>query len=78
MSMLGQPPSIDDPPGATGSLSRAGRPAEDTLSSDDSITFAVKAVERACGDRLGDEDPISLILEETLDDKDGMLMNGMR
>ncbi|RPD65120.1 hypothetical protein L227DRAFT_607705 [Lentinus tigrinus ALCF2SS1-6] len=76
MSMLGQPPSVvDDLPRAADSPSRTDRPVDDGLSSDDSITFAMKVVERACDDRLGDQNPIALILEERLDEKDGMLMN---
>ena len=77
VSMLGQPPTVvDDPPRAAESRICTAMIADDTLNSDDSITCAVKAVELACGDRLGDEDPISLILEERLDEKDGLLMDG--
>ncbi|KAI1793183.1 hypothetical protein LXA43DRAFT_886164 [Ganoderma leucocontextum] len=43
--------------------------------SDDSITFAAKIVERACGGFLGDDDPYSLILGEKIDEKDEHLMN---
>ncbi|KAI0639961.1 hypothetical protein C8Q77DRAFT_1045891 [Trametes polyzona] len=42
---------------------------------EDSITFAVTAVERACGDRIGNEDPTLFILQEKLDEKDSMLMD---
>ncbi|KAL1951153.1 hypothetical protein VTO73DRAFT_302 [Trametes versicolor] len=54
----------------------AGSSSDDTHpSSDDSIAFAVKTVERACGDRVGSEDPRHFILLEKLDEKDGMLMD---
>ncbi|KAI0778730.1 hypothetical protein BD413DRAFT_465182 [Trametes elegans] len=43
--------------------------------SDDSIGFAVKTVERACGDRLGSEDPTCIVLQEKLEEKDSMLMD---
>ncbi|KAH9897857.1 hypothetical protein C8Q73DRAFT_641038 [Cubamyces lactineus] len=44
-------------------------------SSDDSITFAVKTIERACGDFVKNEDPADLILAEKLEEKEGMLMD---
>ncbi|TFK80491.1 hypothetical protein K466DRAFT_636921 [Polyporus arcularius HHB13444] len=56
-----------------GSRSHPKLPGQDT--DDDFIMSAVQAVERACGDRVGDEDPINLILEEKLDEKDGLLMD---
>lgn len=71
MSLLGQPSVLDVPEVVAGSLGDDTNP-----SSDDSIAFAVKTVERACGDRVGSEDPRHYILLEKLDDKDGMLMDG--
>ncbi len=76
MSMVGQPSDADDTSRAAGNHTRIAQPADDPLSSDDFIMSAVQAVERACGDRVGDEDPINLILEEKLDEKDGLLMDG--
>ena len=75
--MLGQPPSAVDDTSALG-LSRmmCGHQVNGEASSDDSITFATKAIERACGDTIKEEDPISLILEEKLDERDSMLMDG--
>ena len=66
-SMLGQPPSVPDMP----------HPFDDDHpSSDDSITLAVKTIERACGDLVKNEDPAHLILSERLEEKEGMLMDG--
>lgn len=45
-------------------------------SSDDSIAFAIKTIEHTCGDGLNNEDPAHFILQEKLDEKDGMLMDG--
>ncbi|OJT04460.1 hypothetical protein TRAPUB_4730 [Trametes pubescens] len=70
LSLLGQPSVLDVPEITAGSSDDDAHP-----SSDDSITFAIKAVERACGDRVGSEDPRHFILMEKLDEKDGMLMD---
>ncbi|KAI0363531.1 hypothetical protein BV20DRAFT_1007236 [Pilatotrama ljubarskyi] len=72
MSILGQPPTALDV-----SHSIVARPGPDeNPSSDDSVTFAVKTVERACGNRIDSDDPGDLILREKLDEKDGLLMDG--
>lgn len=66
-SLLGQPPSVPD----------VSQPSDVNIpSSDDSITFAVKTIERACGDLVKNEDPADLILAEKLEEKEGMLMDG--
>ncbi|KAI0361024.1 hypothetical protein OH77DRAFT_1585206 [Trametes cingulata] len=71
MSMLGQPPTEHD-----ASHSIIGLPVTDeNPSSDDSIAFAVKTVEHACGDRIDGDDPVEFILKEKLDEKDGLLMD---
>ncbi|KAI0652408.1 hypothetical protein C8Q79DRAFT_937519 [Trametes meyenii] len=71
ISMLGQPPTVPDASGnqVVGSDNNGER------SSDDSITFAVKAIERVCGDCVGRGDPATLALQEKLDEGDGMLMD---
>ncbi|KAI8995275.1 hypothetical protein BD414DRAFT_410707 [Trametes punicea] len=54
---------------------RHKRPLPVQESSDDSIGFAIKTVERACGDNVSSEDPACLILQEKLEEKDGLLMD---
>lgn len=75
MSMLGQPPTAFDAPSVIG-LSRSGKRG-DIPSSDDTVVFAIKAIEDACGVKLEDDNPNSFVLEEKLDEKDTMLMDGM-
>ncbi|KAI0673682.1 hypothetical protein C8Q78DRAFT_1018447 [Trametes maxima] len=72
MSILGQPPTVTDSPTA-----QIVRSAEDSeQSSDDSIAFAVQAIERVCGGRcLGSEDQAVLVLQESLNEKEGMFMD---
>ncbi|KAI0334386.1 hypothetical protein GY45DRAFT_1367576 [Cubamyces sp. BRFM 1775] len=65
-SMLGQPPSVPD----------VLQPLDiENPSSDDSIIFAVKTIERACGELVKNEDPAALILGERLEEREGMLMD---
>ncbi|KAI9068681.1 hypothetical protein FKP32DRAFT_1641905 [Trametes sanguinea] len=67
-SVLGHPPSIL--PDIIPQLNDASGP-----NSDDTITYAVRTVELACGNLLGSEDLAHLILSEKLDEKDGLLMD---
>ncbi|KAI0828957.1 hypothetical protein BC628DRAFT_1182504 [Trametes gibbosa] len=67
LSMLGQAPTVLDVPVTVSDIALP--------SSDDTIAFAVKTIERSCGDGLGSEDPANLILKEKLDEKDSMLMD---
>ncbi|KAI0800724.1 hypothetical protein C8Q74DRAFT_1364412 [Fomes fomentarius] len=66
MSMLGQPPTALDAP---------SRERGDIPSSDDTVVFAIKTIEDACGVKLEDDNPSSFVLKEKLDEKDSMLMD---
>ena len=71
--MLGQPPSEASHDEIQ--IRPTGR-GEGAISSDDSVTFAAKTIERAYGGSLGGDDPYHLILGEKIDEKDEHLMNG--
>ena len=47
-------------------------------SSDDSVSFAVKTIVQTYGEVLPGDDPADIILEEKLDEKDSLLMDGRK
>ena len=78
--MLGQPPTVSE------DLPQLDQEPDvkivnaidvDTTNSDDPFDFVVKTVERACGEPLGGDDLIDFVLDEKLDEKDSLLMDGM-